>query len=122
MNEVENKAIKIVLEYERKQGRNPRDVSKDKTEVGYDVLSGERKIEVKGLGRRNPFFKLNSYNFESFRKQPNFYLYLVFDIKTSPKLIIWDRLEIAEMIKKAKVYFDFEIPLRKENWESGKPV
>lgn len=122
MNEVENKAMQIVIEYERKQGRNPRDVSKDKNEVGYDILSDERKIEVKGLGGRNPFFKLNNYNFETFRKQPNFYLYLVFDINTSPKLIIWDRIQIAGMIKKAKVYFDFEIPLRKEDWDSGKIV
>lgn len=119
MNFVEQKAMQIVMEHERKQGRNPKDVSKDKKEVGYDILSKERKIEVKGLGGRNPFFKLNNYNFETFRKEANFYLYLVFDINTNPKLIIWDRIEIAEMVRKAKVYFDFEIPLRKADWEKG---
>ena len=116
---VEQEAIKIVIEYEKKKGRKARDVSKDKKEVGYDVLSDGRKIEVKGLGGRNPFFKLNNYNFQSFRKEPNFYLYLVFDVKTKPKLIIYDRLELAEKIRQAKVYFDFEIPLRKKDWEEN---
>ena len=46
MNFVEQKAMQIVMEHERKQGRNPKDVSKDKKEVGYDILSKERKIEV----------------------------------------------------------------------------
>ena len=118
---VSEKAMKIVSEYEKKRtGKIPKDVSKDKKEVGYDLLSEDRKIEVKGLGGRNPFFKLNNYNFEAFRKQPNFYLYLIFDIKTNPKMLIWDRIEIADKIRKAKVYFDFEIPLRKKDWEEGK--
>ena len=116
---VETQAINFVIEYEKQQGRKAKNVSKDKKEVGYDILSDNRKIEVKGLGGRNPFFKLNNYNFQSFRKEPNFYLYLVFDIKTKPKLLIYDRIEIAEKIRQAKFYFDFEIPLRKKDWEEG---
>ncbi len=119
---VQEEAIRIVIEYEQKQGRKPKDVTRDKKEVGYDILSDGRKIEVKGLGGRNPFFKLNNYNFECFRKEPNFYLYLVFDVLKSPKLIIYDRIEMAEKIRNAKVYFDFEIPLRKKDWEGGKPI
>ena len=119
---VQEEAIRIVIEYEQKQGRKPKDVTMEKKEVGYDILSDGRKIEVKGLGGRNPFFKLNNYNFECFRKEPNFYLYLVFDVLKSPKLIIYDRIEMAEKIRNAKVYFDFEIPLRKKDWEGGKPI
>lgn len=116
---VEIMAVNFVIDYEKKQGRKAKDVSKDKKEIGYDVLSEDRKIEVKGLGGRNSFFKLNNYNFQSFRKEPNFYLYLVFDVKTKPRLLIYDRIELAEKIRQAKVYFDFEIPLRKKDWEKG---
>ena len=123
MMRVSEKAMKIVEEYEKKRtGKYPKDVSKNKQEIGYDLLSEDRKIEVKGLGGRNPFFKLNNYNFQSFRTQPNFYLYLVFDINTNPKILIWNRIEMAEKISKAKLYFDFEIPLRKKDWEGGEDV
>jgi len=120
---VSEKAMKIAIEYEKKRtGKEPKDVSKDKKEVGYDLLSEDRKIEVKGIGGRNGFFGLNNYNLEAFRKQPNFFLYIVFDVNTNPKLIIWDRIKSAERIQKAKVYFNFEIALRKEDWEEGEEV
>lgn len=120
---VSEEAMKIVSEYEKKRtGKYPEDVSRKRDEVGYDLLSEDRKIEVKGLGGRNGFFGLNNYNFEAFRKQSNFYLYIVFDVKTKPKLIIWDRLKCAERIQKAKVYFNFEIPLRKDDWDEGEDV
>ena len=50
---VEQKAMGIAMKYERENGREPRDVSKDRREIGYDILSEERKIEVKGVGGRN---------------------------------------------------------------------
>jgi hypothetical protein len=36
----EQKAIQIVMNYEKSQGREPKDVSK--TKCGYDIKSGDR--------------------------------------------------------------------------------
>lgn len=44
--EVEKKAIEIVLCYEKKQRRQPQDVSAQK--LPWDIVSGGLKIEVKG--------------------------------------------------------------------------
>lgn len=121
MNEIENKAMQKVFEHERKCKRNPKDVSKDKKEIGYDIQSDERKIEVNGFGGRD-FITFSDYNLKAFRNQSNFYLYIVFDIKTNPRLIIWNKLEVAERIKEAKKHFHLEIPLRKKDGDNGKFV
>jgi hypothetical protein len=44
---VSKRAIEAVIEYERKNLREPKNVSRDG--VGYDLHSGDRCIEVKGV-------------------------------------------------------------------------
>jgi len=45
--EIEGRAVEFVCSYERANGRVPHDVRTKRT--GYDVESGGRKIEVKGI-------------------------------------------------------------------------
>lgn len=121
---IEEKAISCAMEYEIHRGRTPINVSKDRKARGYDVLSdkcldSERKIEVKGFGGRNSFFQLNSWNYEAFVKEENFFVYVVFDINTKAKLIEYDKAKLFDMLKKAKVYFNIEVPLRKKDFEKG---
>lgn len=83
-NERSKKAIEFVLNYERSQNRNPEDVedvSTNKKHPGYDIKSGIKLIEVKGVGE-----SWNTYNWQSLykterdclKKNPNiFYLYIV---------------------------------------------
>lgn len=115
-------AIRLVIEYETKRKRKPDDVSGKKEEIGYDVSSKGRKIEVKGLSERNPFVKFNDYNMQALKKHKNFYLYVVYDIATKPKLIIYDRMELTQKIREARIHLDFEIQLRKIDWDKGKAV
>lgn len=75
------KAIEFVLDYEKKQHREPDDVSSNNEHSGYDVKSGNRMIEVKGVGE-----SWETYTWQSLHKtevaclkgSPNdFYLYIV---------------------------------------------
>ncbi len=75
------KAIEFVLDYEKKRGRNPEDVSINREHVGYDIKSDNRKIEVKGIGE-----SWASYNWQALYKTEreclkqnpsDFYLYIV---------------------------------------------
>ncbi len=84
--EVETKAVQLVMEYERKSGRKPRDVSAEK--CGYDIESSGRNIEVKGMSHptgdnillyKKLFTKLG-------KKISNYYIYVVFDIRNTPKM------------------------------------
>ena len=66
-NPIAEEAIEIVIEYERKRGRNPKDVSNEKR--GFDVESEDRWIEVKGSGSKEPpFIQFNQYNFKALQK------------------------------------------------------
>ena len=93
MKSTEQKAMKIVMKYERKQGREPKDVSR--TRCGYDIKSGKRCIEVKGKaqeGRVPQWISLYKRVISKLgKKVMNYYIYIVYDIdrkKGKPKLII----------------------------------
>lgn len=113
--EVEEKAINLVMDYERGQGRESKDVSK--TGCGYDIKSGRRLIEVKGM--RHPtgdFIYLYKKLFLKLGKDVSrYYIYVVFDIKNKPKLkvippsVILANLEIeTSFFLKAKSYRDIK--------------
>ncbi len=44
--QIELKAIELAMKYEKKQGRDPKDVSRNKKHLGYDIKSSRLKIEV----------------------------------------------------------------------------
>lgn len=52
MKRVEQQAIEVVMTYERKQGRKPKDVHT--LRKGYDIESDNRLIEVKGQSKKRP--------------------------------------------------------------------
>jgi len=114
--EVERKAMELVAEYEKKEGRNPQDVSKSK--CGYDLKSGKRCIEVKGQSGPKPeFIYLYKKTLQNLKDDIlNYYIYIVYDIKSSnPKLRIlppekiFGNLEIEPMfLIRAKIFKDLE--------------
>lgn len=86
-NIVERKAIELVKEFERKHGRQPKEIKAG----GYDIKSGNRCIEVKGSSDKNiPSFVWISRTI--LRKLGedviNYYIYIIYDIKRKPKLLI----------------------------------
>lgn len=87
-NIVEQKAIELVLEYEKKQGRNPIDVSKKR--CGYDIESNDRFIEVKGQSSiKAGFIWINNTLVRTLGKNlANYYIYIIYDIKDKPKIKI----------------------------------
>lgn len=85
----ETESIEYVIRYEKSQGRDPQDVSKKR--LGYDVKSGKRYIEVKSRPGSNiqPFISLHNHLLRSIgRGLSNYYVYIVYDMKDSPKLVI----------------------------------
>ncbi|KKU29936.1 hypothetical protein A3G55_01315 [Candidatus Giovannonibacteria bacterium RIFCSPLOWO2_12_FULL_44_25] len=84
----EKQAIEIVMEYERKNGRKPEEVSNKK--CGYDIKSGDRFIEVKGQKAKQPDV-IGLYKTTLSKLGDNilhYFIYLVYDIKSNPKLKI----------------------------------
>lgn len=87
-SKTEKRAMMLVMDYERKQGRNPEDVSKKK--CGYDIKSDNRLIEVKGQSAKKPDF-ISLYKQALNKLGDNtihYYIYLVYDLKERPKLKI----------------------------------
>ena len=102
-NTIEQRAMQIVMKYEKKQGRNPKDVSR--TKCGYDIQSSERYIEVKGMSSKNAgWFGINNSIVRNLgRNLANYWVYIVYDMKQKPKLkilepdIIFKHLQIDTM-------------------------
>jgi len=85
----QEESIKYVIKYERTQGRKPIDVSKKL--IGYDVKSGNRYIEVKSRpgSKIQPFVTLHNALLRKLgRSLAYYYIYLVYDMKKNPKLVI----------------------------------
>lgn len=87
-SKIEKKAIALVMDYEKKQGRSPKDVSRLKR--GYDIESDDRLIEVKGQSAQEPdFIYLYKKTLQKLGENTlRYYIYLVYDIRRRPKLKI----------------------------------
>jgi hypothetical protein len=98
-NTVEQKATKLVMEYEKLQNRKPEDVSR--TKCGYDIKSGDRRIEVKGQsGKRASWIWISNSIVRNLGKDlSNYYVYIVYDIKDKPKLKILEPDVIFKNLK-----------------------
>jgi hypothetical protein len=103
--DVESKAMKLVMKYEKSKGRNPKDVCKDKR-YPCDIISRGRYIEVKGKSSSEPppfivLYKTTLRNLgNNVRK---YWIYVVYDIKRKPKL---------RMISSSKILGNLEIDAR----------
>lgn len=86
-NIVERKAIELVKKFEIKQGRQPKELRAS----GYDIKSGKRCIEVKGSSDKNvpSFIWISRTILKKLGEDViNYYIYIVYDIKRKPKLLI----------------------------------
>lgn len=85
---VEKRAMKIVMEYEEKHNRNPRDVSKER--CGYDIKSKGRCIEVKGMNNKRAqwVWISNSIVRTLGKNLSKYYVYIVYNISDEPRLKI----------------------------------
>lgn len=117
--EVEDKAVELVLEYERKCGRNP--ISFGTKKRIYDIESSGRLIEVKGKAKHFGIIELQN-TIEKYRNNENYYIYLVYDInnppktpklKIIPKNIINNNLEELKKYKLRQKFFS-NIPEEKD--------
>ena len=114
--DIEKIAIDFVIKYEKKQGRQAKRIPQGK---GYDVLSKNRKIEVKGKSHEKPILaNLNSHNVKAAINEKNWYLYVVYNIKNfnlkkgKIKLMIFNKSEIN--IRKGEE-IHWKIPIRKDD-------
>jgi len=104
--EVENKAIEYVLELEK--NNNPIDCHQKS--VGFDVECDDKIIEIKGSTEKNiPFVVLNSSNLKALKHYKPFFIYVIYNLNETPKLLKIDK-ETVLSTKKEKV--SWEIPLR----------
>jgi len=93
--EIEKIGMQIAIEYERKNGRIPEDVSFEN--LGFDIRSkvktkdGERVaryIEVKARAKEGSVALTQNEWFKAKRFKDKYYLYVVLNASTNPELII----------------------------------
>uniref|UniRef100_A0A7C3HFA2 DUF3883 domain-containing protein n=1 Tax=Meiothermus ruber TaxID=277 RepID=A0A7C3HFA2_MEIRU len=83
---VEEAAMQVALAYERKAGRHPQDVSREN--LGYDIRSEGRHIEVKGRAGVGPVVLTPNEWIASKRLGDQYWLYIVTEALTSPRLYL----------------------------------
>jgi len=70
------KAIELIIEYEKKQGRNPKRANKFKE--GYDLKSGGRFIDLKINEKNNSNILISFSNFKKLGKNVSkYYIYVL---------------------------------------------
>ena len=118
VSKAEKQAIEYVMKIEMEKGNNPRNRSKDK--MGYDIESGNKRIEVKGRsGDKASIVHFNQYNFasmqEAIREGKEYLLYIVKIIDDDNyKLKIMD---VNEIIARAEVKHGYTIRFSRKDFE-----
>ncbi|HIP91348.1 MAG TPA: DUF3883 domain-containing protein [Methanothermococcus okinawensis] len=117
--EIEKIGMKVAMEFERLEGRNPVDVSQDN--LGYDIYSegrdGEvRYIEVKGrVGEGDVALTQNEW-LKAQELGDKYYLYIVSNATTDPTLyILRNPAKNIEPLKKVEVNTKMIVPA--EEWK-----
>lgn len=118
VKDVEKKAMEYAMQYEREHGGNPIDRSNEK--MGFDIESGNKRIEVKGRsGKTTSIVHFNQYNYASMQKaleeNKEYWLYIVKINKDDSKLL--KKMDVTEIIIRAKVSHGYDIRLRKADFE-----
>lgn len=83
---VEEAAMRHVIDHERAQGREPRDVSQEN--LGYDIESSGRYIEVKGRAGVGSVALTPNEWFTARHLGDDYYLYIVINALSNPSLYI----------------------------------
>ncbi|MEN2985038.1 MAG: helicase-related protein, partial [Dictyoglomaceae bacterium] len=119
--EIERIGMQIAMEYERKAGRFPEDVSKEN--LGFDIRSKDkdgntRYIEVKARAEEGSIALTQNEWFKAQRFWDDYYLYVVFNAVKNPQLYIIQNpaknLNPEEKIEKVRYIIHPEDILRKE--------
>ena len=113
--EIENIGMKIAIEYEKKNERQPEDVS-DKN-LGFDIRSTDkfgniRYIEVKARNNigsisltQNEWFKANRFG-------NDYYIYIIFNTTSNPELIIINNpvknLNVIQKIEQVRFIVEYD--------------
>jgi SNF2 family DNA or RNA helicase len=89
--EVEKAAMAYCMDYEKKQGRSPEDVSKEN--LGFDIRSRDKEgnfyyIEVKGRAVETFVSLTQNEWFKAQRFQNDYYLYAIMEVIKNPTLYI----------------------------------
>jgi hypothetical protein len=89
--QIEAIGMQVAMEYERKQGRSPKDVSSENN--GYDIFSTspsgeERYIEVKARATTGAIVLTNNEWIQAGRQGNKYWLYIVENAATEPRLCI----------------------------------
>ena len=110
----EQKAIKLVIDYESKNYKNnPRDCHNERK--GYDIECSNKIIEVKSSTENKiPFFELNNSNLKALNDDKEYFVYVVYDLNNKPKLLKINK-KIIQETKKRKI--KWEIPLNKNRYQ-----
>jgi len=95
----EEKAVSLVMEYERKRGWNPRNVSRNRDFIGYDIISigpenENRLIEVKETNNRYGIPDMTETEFTRKLTMIATHLYIVGNIDKEPLLYIIPRKDL----------------------------
>ena len=112
---VEDAAIAWVLTFERREGRDPRDTRYDGPSPA-DIVSPPRTIEVKAFGNaaRGNDLWFEVPQFEEARRNPQFYLYVVENIRQGhPEqftLKILAGVRLARLLDRARERRYFTVP------------
>lgn len=115
---IEDAAIAYVMELERTAGREPAD-RRYEAAFAADIWSPPRTIEIKAVGKdqRGWFVPIESRQYDAARSDPNFYLYVVDNIRQGDpsafRLKVFGGQQLQRLLEKAK---------KREYWEMPIPV
>jgi len=115
---VESLAKQHIFNFERKNGRKP----KDKSGKGYDIVSGNRLIEIKARKKdykTSAFFFISEAQHKCLKNEKNYYIYIVYNLGSkSPKMKIISKSD-KFVVKPERHY---RIKFNKANWNKIKPL
>jgi hypothetical protein len=109
---IHDKACDMIVQYEIKQGRNAVNVANK--HLHFDI-QGTRNIEVKATTHSKIPSILYFYqpSWDWFRKDPNAWLYIVYDMKKKPRLLKMSRDDILKSCG-INTYVEIWVTLPKE--------
>lgn len=104
---IQQKAYKVVVDYEKRRGRI---ATKAEKGAGYDIISKGKKeirhIEVKGTSKVTPNFRfLTEKEFKTLTHDPRYFLCLVCNIGRRPKLKEFKRNEILRRFQRIQANY-----------------
>lgn len=121
---IESAAIAFVMDLERAAGRDPIDRRYEAT-FAADIESLPRIIEVKAVGgsQRGWFLSLEVVQVEEARRNLNFYVYVVDNVRqgdpTKFGLRVLGRAPLARLLEKAEQHCYFEVPVPVAEYDSA---